>query len=208
MKKTSHERWNRVVPIPCYSHLFVIVIIHLLFPCRSHRIQFAMPALTSWLRKTGTIWKQNWHHCKQWNHMRVDWILIERSLIMRAHILSYCECSRYVDGLIPREHHTYWQSTTKNSLKRIYHKRHYWLRNTAHDANTGELDNGLYTPDIYMSDETTEPTVDDSDREPCSLARHGIPAHCSCRLRMPTMTLSVARFVRQASVHSQSLNQN
>ena len=71
-----------------------------------------------------------------------------------------------------------------------------------------KLDNGLYAPDIYMSDETSEPTVDDSDREPCSLARHGIPAHCSCRLRIPTMTLSVARFVRQASVHSQSLNQN
>lgn len=29
-----------------------------------------------------------------------------------------------------------------------------------------ELDNGLYAPDIYARDETTEPTVDDSDREP------------------------------------------
>ena len=46
-----------------------------------------------------------------------------------------------------------------------------------YDAITGELDNGLYAPDIYTSDETTEPTVDDSDREPRLLARHGRTVH-------------------------------
>lgn len=104
---------------PYYSHLRVIAIIHLLFPCRSHRIQFRHdPRESTRLRKTGTIWKQNWHHChgKQWNHMRAYWILIERSLRIRAHILSYHECSRHADGLIPREHHAYWQSITKRMV--------------------------------------------------------------------------------------------
>lgn len=59
----------------------------LLFPFAHHRhysftvpVPFSLypispcPHESTRLRKTGTIWKQNWHHChcKQWNHMRVD----------------------------------------------------------------------------------------------------------------------------------------
>lgn len=128
-KHSSHERWNRVVPIPYYSHLLIIAIIHLLFPCRSRCIQFRHdPRESTRLRKTGTIWKQNWHHChcKQWNHMRLDshWTFTQNT---RAYTVL-----RMLLGapmiMVPCEHHAYLQSTTKtNGLKGIYHKRHYWL---------------------------------------------------------------------------------
>lgn len=50
-----HHHYSFTVPVPCSQYP--------ISPC---------PRESTRLRKTGTIWKQNWHHCKQWNHMRVD----------------------------------------------------------------------------------------------------------------------------------------
>ena len=166
-KKTSHERWNRVVPIPYYSHLLIIAIIHLLFPCRLSLYPISpCPRESTRLRKTGTIWKQNWHHChcKQWNHMRVDshWTFTPSP---RAYtVLRMFTARRWL------WFHANIMHTCNQQQKRMVRKEFIisgiidW--NTGIDANTRKLDNGLYAPDIYMSDETSEPTVDDSDREP------------------------------------------
>lgn len=52
-----HRHYSFTVPVPCSQYP--------ISPC---------PRESTRLRKTGTIWKQNWYHChcKQWNHMRVD----------------------------------------------------------------------------------------------------------------------------------------
>lgn len=178
-----HYHYSFTVPVP--------LSLYPISPC---------PRESTRLRKTGTIWKQ-------WNHMRVDshWTFTHNARAYTV-LLRMFTVRRWFD------------SARTSCMLAINNKKNGWKEliisgiidcGTPYMTRTlAKLDNGLYAPDIYMSDETSEPTVDDSDREPCSLARHGIPAHCSCRLRMPTMTLSVARFVRQASVHSQSLNQN
>lgn len=201
-KKTSHERWNRVwfrspllfLFVRHYHYSFIVPVPLSLYPISP------CPRESTRLRKTGTIWKQ-------WNHMRVDshWTFTHNARAYTV-LLRMFTVRRWFD------------SARTSCMLAINNKKNGWKEliisgiigcGTPYMTRTlAKLDNGLYAPDIYMSDETSEPTVDDSDREPCSLARHGIPAHCSCRLRMPTMTLSVARFVRQASVHSQSLNQN
>ena len=68
--------------------------------------------------------------------------------------------------MIPCEYHAYWQPTTKRMVWKEFIISDIIDWNTGIDANTSELDNGLYASDIYMSDETSEPKVDDSDREP------------------------------------------
>ena len=126
-KKTSHERWNRVVPIP------------LLFPFAHHRhysftvpVPFSLypispcPRESTRLRKTGTIWKQNWHHCKQWNHMRVDshWTFTHNARAYTV-LLRMFTVRRWFDSM--RTSCILAINNKTNGLKWIYHKRHYWL---------------------------------------------------------------------------------
>lgn len=105
--------------------------------------------------------------------------------------------------MIPCEHHAYLQSTTKRMVWNEFIISGIIDWNTGIDANTSELNNGLYAPDIYiwaMKPLNTRLMIPTGNR---SLARHGIPAHCSCRLRTPTMTLSVAgSWGRQACIRN------
>lgn len=72
---------------------------------------------------------------------------------------------------------------------------------------TSELDNGLYSPDDYVSDAITEPTVWWFRLGTARWQGMESPTADRCRMRTIMMTLSVDGFVRQASMHSQSLNQ-